>query len=734
IMNPNPEQSHSRILVVDDNPSIHEDFRKILCCKTSESSSSIGTLVEEVFGDRFEPRAEAIFEMESAFQGQEALSKVQAAESEGRPFSLAFVDVRMPPGWDGVETVKHIWKEFPHIQVVMCTAYSDYSWEQILRSLGRTDSLVILKKPFDNVEVLQLAHTLTEKWVLTQKAAARMADLDRLVLQRTQELVDANQKLHDEVERRGAVEAALRESEERFRLAFDTVAVPVALCELESGRCLDVNQSFLALTGYEKGEILQHALGSLSVMVDPARFGNLIEDLSRGRRVHNEEVTIRTRGGSVRQTLACVELLKLGARTCWLGAFQDVTEQRKLESQLRQAQKMEAVGQLAAGVAHDFNNLLTIIHGYASLQLAKTTLETDVAKAFTQVKAASERAAALTRQLLSFSRQQIMQRKPLEIGAAINRTQAMLSRTLGETIQLECSSSPNLPWIQADETSLDQVIMNLAVNARDAMPNGGKVTISAERAIFTREQVSSDSGRRAGDFVVLSVIDNGCGMDAQTLCRIFEPFFTTKPIGRGTGLGLSTVYGILKQHEGWVEVDSALGRGTTFRAYFPSITVTPRRDRSASGPKAPKLADSPAQGDSILVVEDEPEVLEFVTMALEEEGYRVVHAASGREALSKWSSISGKIQLLLTDVVMPGGLNGNKLADELIKLKPGLRVIYTSGYTQESLLGEKTDPSFSVLPKPFTHEALVAAVRAALGAPVLPVASVCLANQVPVRV
>ena len=535
------EPSSNRILVVDDNPSIHDDFRKILCPAKSRVGASLANLSAELFDEAPDQKAATLFNMDSAFQGQEALVKIQAAEQEGRPYSLAFMDVRMPPGWDGVRTISQIWKEYPHIQVVICTAYSDYSWAQILDELGETDNLVILKKPFDNVEVLQLAHTLTRKWSLNRQANARLADLDEMVRRRTQELTEANECLQNEIQRRSMMESALRESEERFHKAFETVPVACVIRPLDTGRYLDVNECFARLAGYSKEEILGKTPEELRLLVAPERYEQLIQSLRGGHRVRDIEVEIRKKSGQIRQVVESIELLKLGERTCLLAVLQDVTNHRVMEGQLRQAQKMEAVGQLAAGVAHDFNNLLTVIQGYASLQLAKSTLESDIAKAFTQVKLASERASALTRQLLAFSRKQVVQRKPCELQATLLGLKSMLSRILGETIRLECLFDPTPLWVNGDESGLEQVILNLSVNARDAMPQGGELSLALGRTTISAAQAAGQPDKRPGDFGPLTVSDKGCGMDSQTLSRIFEPFFTTKPIGRGTGLGLSTV-------------------------------------------------------------------------------------------------------------------------------------------------------------------------------------------------
>lgn len=710
--NPSEDSNH-RILVVDDNPSIHEDFRKILCPAKSRVGASLANLSAELFDDAPEQKSPTAFHMDSAFQGQEALAKIQAAERAGCPYSLAFMDVRMPPGWDGVQTISQIWKEYPHIQVVICTAYSDYSWAQILDKLGETDNLVILKKPFDNVEVLQLAHTLTRKWALNRQATARLADLDDMVRRRTQELTKANEHLQSEIQRRSMMESALRESEERFHKAFETVPVACVIRPLDTGRYLDVNECFAALSGYSKEEILGKTPEELRLLVAPERYAQLIESLRDGSRVRDVEVDIRKKNGQVRHVVESIELLRLGDRTCLLAVLQDVTERRVLEDQLRQAQKMEAVGQLAAGVAHDFNNLLTVIQGYASLQLAKSALESDIAKAFTQVKLASERASALTRQLLAFSRKQVVQRKTFGLCGTLSGMKSMLSRILGETIRLECRCDATSSWVNGDESSLEQVILNLAVNARDAMAQGGDLSLAVDCIAVTPDQAGSQPDKYAGDFVRLTVSDKGSGMDTQTLSRIFEPFFTTKPIGRGTGLGLSTVYGIVKQHCGWVEVETKLGQGSTFRVFLPAVEPPAQSSPQADTPKPQAAQLHP--NEAILVVEDEERVREYISSALTGHGYQVVSAGSANEALSHWKTLTCKVRLLITDVVMPGGMSGALLAERLLGLQPDLQVIYTSGYSPDHAAhGDVLTEGLNFLAKPFNQDQLLETVHQAL--------------------
>ncbi len=706
--------ANHRILVVDDNPSIQEDFRKILCPGASGTIEALRGVEAELFGALPSEAPIASFEMDSALQGQEALTKVKAAQAEGRPYAMAFVDIRMPPGWDGIETIAQIWKAHPEIQVVLCTAYSDYSWEDIVRKLGESDNLVILKKPFDNVEVLQLAHALTKKWLVTRQAGNRMAELDGMVELRTRELLEANRHLESEIERRRQVEGSLRDSEERFRKAFETVPVALAILRSEDRRFLEVNRSFIELSGRSKQNILGRTPEELGMPREMS--SEIIKSALAGNLVREVAMELKREDGNARQIVVSIEPVILGDQPCLLSALMDMTEHKHLEGQLRHAQKMEAVGQLAAGVAHDFNNLLTVIHGYASLQLADASLTQEVTKAFQEVKAASERASALTRQLLAFSRKQVVEMKPLNVSKTVANLRGMLSRMLGETIQLECHSAEWVPAIKADESDIEQVLANLVVNARDSMPQGGQVRIMAGSTRLKTQDLAYNRHRRTGEFVVLTVADEGCGMDQATQARIFEPFFTTKGVGQGTGLGLSTVYGIADRHEGWVEVESQLGQGTTFKVFLPAMAEPPASEPSPiADPQTAPVEPACSNEATIFVVEDEPEVRKLVAKVLSRAGFKVVEAASGPEALVVSRTLAANAQLLLTDMVMPGGMSGGVLASQLLAINPQLKVVYTSGYSPETLArSESLEEGLNFIPKPFTRDQLVATVTKAL--------------------
>ena len=566
---------NNRILIIDDNPAIHDDIRKILGSE-GKSHDALAQTKELLFGGNPLPLDESGFEIVSVFQGQEGLEKVKEAEEAGRPFALMFVDMRMPPGWDGVETIKRIWQLYPQLQVVVCTAYSDYSWGEMIEYIGKSDSMVILKKPFDNIEVMQLAHALTEKWNLTHEVKGRLKNLDYLVSQRTAELQSANEQLKNEIGERTVLEHALRLSEERFSKAFKSSPIPLAIQSLRREQYVDANEGFQELTGYSRDELIGRTPHELGIWSDPGEGVRMLQTLQSQMSVRNMPCRLKSKSTQQRQVLLSAELFDLAGEPFFLTIAQDVTEQLKLENQLRHSQKMEAVGQLAAGVAHDFNNILTVIQGYASMLLIDKPSESEDREPIEAISEGAERAAKLVRQLLAFSRKQVMQVRTVTVHGILVAISEMLRRTLGETILVKVNETSTPLSINADHGMMEQMLMNLVVNARDAMPQGGMLTISTELVEVSPSQAEGNQEAHPGRFARLSVADTGCGIPPELLPRIFEPFFTTKDVGKGTGLGLSSVYGIVKQHHGWVEVQSQPGQGTTFSVFIPVCATTPQ--------------------------------------------------------------------------------------------------------------------------------------------------------------
>jgi two-component system, cell cycle sensor histidine kinase and response regulator CckA len=358
--------------------------------------------------------------------------------------------------------------------------------------------------------------------------------------------------------------------------------------------------------------------------------------------------------------------------------FRDITERKRLEEQFRQSQKMDAIGQLAGGVAHDFNNILGVIQMQSDLLKAGGNLSPAQLDFAGEIGAATQRAAALTRQLLLFSRKEILQPRDLDLNQSISNMTKMLWRILGEDIKMQFKFAMQPLFIHADPGMLDQVLMNLAVNSRDAMPKGGRLVIETSIAEFDESVRGQSAQARPGSFVCLSVSDTGCGIPAENLPRIFEPFFTTKDVGKGTGLGLATVFGIVQQHQGWVHVYSEAGHGTTFRIYLPRLAGMSRQE-----PEPPTLTSMRGGNETILLVEDDAFLRASMCKALSQLGYRVLEAINGVEALEVWKQHREEIHLLLTDLVMPGGMTGKDLAEQLLREHPKLKVIYVSGYSAE---------------------------------------------------
>ncbi|MBI3852873.1 MAG: PAS domain S-box protein [Verrucomicrobia bacterium] len=481
------------------------------------------------------------------------------------------------------------------------------------------------------------------------------------------------------IERKRA-EEALRENERRFRATFEQAAVGMSHV-LPEGRFKRVNQKFCDITGYSRDELLARTIQDITHPDD------LQADLKQVRRLLAGEIQtysmekryIRQDGSQVWVELTVSLVRKSGGEADYfIAVIEDITNRRSLEMQLRQSQKMEAVGQLAGGVAHDFNNILAAMMMQTELADLVEATPPEVRETLRDIRAAAERAANLTRQLLLFSRRQVMQPRLLDLNEVVTGLAKMLQRIIREDVRLQLHLHSAPLMIYADAGMLDQLLMNLAVNARDAMPNGGRLLIETAEKTFAEEQVRLNPEATPGRYAWLSVSDTGCGISHEVLPRIFEPFFTTKEAGQGTGLGLATVFGIVKQHRGWIKVYSEPGQGTNFQVFLPTSDASPE-----------ELADEAVQlkphggTETVLVVEDDAAVRMLTRVTLERQGYRVLEAANGVEAHEVWQRHRGEIALLLTDLVMPGSLSGRELARQLQVDRPELKVIFTSGYSLE---------------------------------------------------
>jgi len=569
--------ANHRILVIDDNRAIHEDFRKIL----APASDVIDQAEADFFG---QPAAACIapnFEIDSAYQGEEGVAALCRGLEEKRPYAMAFVDVRMPPGIDGLETVELLWRHCPELQVVICTAHSDYSWQEMISRLGNRDRLLILKKPFTAIEALQLACALCEKWELTRIARDRLADTERAVKERTRELREANGRLQAEMEKR-----------------------------------------------------------------------------------------------------------------------------EQAEAHLLRAQRLESIGTLASGIAHDLNNLLSPI--LMSVAVLRADVPERSLEIVSTIENCVERAAGVVRQVLTFARGIDGERLPLQPRELLRETEKIINETFPRLIHLERRVPTDLPLIEGDATQLHQVLLNLCVNARDAMPDGGTLRIEADGFDVDENYASMVPGARVGPYVRLSVSDTGSGIPAHLLEKIFDPFFTTKPLGKGTGLGLSTVVGIVRSHEGFLDVRSEMGKGTTFDLFFPALG-----DGSPSVACAEDEAGPVGHGELVLVVDDESAIRTATQFVLAENGYRTLAAADGAEALSIFARQTEPIDLVLTDVAMPV-VDGVALCRALKKMDPAVRIVAATGQGDENRLRELQSLQIGrVLAKPFTTGTLLTAINEA---------------------
>jgi two-component system, cell cycle sensor histidine kinase and response regulator CckA len=508
------------------------------------------------------------------------------------------------------------------------------------------------------------------------------------------------------------LEEQLRLSEQRFSKAFRASPLGILFSTLEDGRVIDANDAFLKIFGYSRQEVIGRTSAELGMWADPEDRPRLLRQLLKHGAIHNVESAFRMKSGELRRALASVEIVELSGERCALILFNDISERRRLEEQLRQFQKMESIGQLAAGVAHDFNNILAVIQGHADMLLSGMVDGSDVEESLKQIAGAARRGGNLTRQLLAFSRKQEMQPQDLNLNEVVGGMTKMLGRLLGANVALQFVPAPGLPAVHGDVGMIEQVLLNLAVNARDAMPRGGKLVVTTAVRTTGDTQMERNPEARAGQFVRLSVSDTGCGIAPEVLPRIFEPFFTTKEVGKGTGLGLATVYGIVKQHQGWIEVESEAGRGTTFNVFLPAGSRT-------TGPLSAPVPSRAARGhgETILIAEDEPALRRLAARVLRDLGYEVLEAGSGAEAIQVWEQQTRKVDLLLTDLVMPDGFTGRELAKKLEARQTGLKVIYTSGYSPE--MGETVfvfREGINFLQKPYQPQTLAKAVRDCLDA------------------
>jgi PAS domain S-box-containing protein len=679
-----------------------------------------------------------------ANNGQQALTMLRNGEAHP---ALIISDITMPE-MDGYELCHEIKadKQLENIPVMLLTSLSDP--QDIVRGL-ECGADNFLTKPYEEKVLLSriqyiLLHCEVRREGRTQMGMhvvlggkqlnvtpERQQILDllfssyetavqkNLELQRVQEeLQGLNESLEEKVEERTA---ELRTQQEFLRKVVDTNP-NVIFVKDEQGRYTLVNQALADLYGTTVEKLIGKTDATFTNEDETERYSQQdrkVMETLQSQFIPEESYTdVRTNEVRWFQTIKTPLFSPGGKADQLLGVATDITERkrtedalRQSEEQLRQSQKLDAIGQLAGGVAHDFNNLLTVISGYSNL-LLRSLGEDHQRQKVEEIKKASERAAALTRQLLAFSRKQVLQPTVLNLNDIILDMDKLLRRLIGEDLDVLTAMGDELWQVKADAGQIEQVLMNLAVNARDAMPSGGKLTIETANVYLEHDYSSQHIAVQPGPYVMLAVSDDGCGMDKETQAHIFDPFFTTKELGKGTGLGLSTVYGIVKQSGGNIEVYSEAGKGTTFKIYLPQVCEAIEQRE-----ETPARTAMQAGTESILLVEDDDILRQLVRVVLESNGYRVLVAAHGGEALQISESYQGLIHLLVTDVVMPE-MGGRKIAECLAQSRPGMKVLYMSGYTDKSIVHHgMLEKGVAFLEKPFTPDALARKVRGVLDVP-----------------
>jgi two-component system, cell cycle sensor histidine kinase and response regulator CckA len=507
----------------------------------------------------------------------------------------------------------------------------------------------------------------------------------------------------------------LRKSEERFKKAFYTSPDSININRLSDGMFISINKGFSDVTGYQEEEIVGKTSLDLNIWDDANDRAKLLEDLREIGKVENLEARFRTKSGEIKHGMMSATLIDLEGVPHIISITRDITQRKhseeeraRLESQLFQSQKMESIGTLAGGIAHDFNNILTVIIGFSSM-LQMSMKEDDPQRAYIdQVLASSEKATGLTKSLLTFSRKQQITLKPLDINNTVKDTSLLLKRLLTEDIELKIDLSDKTSIVMGDVTQIDQILFNLTANARDAMPQGGTLTIETKVVELGDEFIKLHGYGECGKYTLLSVSDTGTGMDEATKAKIFDPFFTTKEMGKGTGLGLSTVYGIVKQHNGYATVYSERGRGTSFHIYLPRIDGEKERE-------ARPLYDIKKGSGTILIGEDDPGIRMFARQILQRYGYTIVEARDGEEAISTFMENKNKIGLCILDVVMPRK-NGKEVYNEIIGISPAMKFLFMSGYTGDIVLDKGIrEDTVDFIAKPLFPDELLKKVSDVLG-------------------
>ena len=596
----------------------------------------------------------------------------------------------------------------------------DIYWIETFDFAGRQWKMIFSPSPFypNSGQFWQAWIALSSSAFLTFMLAFYLfiklkytAEIERKVRQE----IRTNQKLASQISERKLAEKALHLSLEKYEKTFQAAPIWVVLSDLEDGRYMEVNETFLKTMGYEREDVIGKTSLELNTWFDPRDRDRIVAQVKEMGGIRIKDVQRRTRSGALIDTLFSAETLYLEGKQMMISVTQEITEQKKseaerakLQAQLLQAQKMESVGRLAGGVAHDFNNMLGVILGRAEMMFLEIKPRDAYYADLQEIYKAARRSADLTRQLLAFARKQTIAPRVLDLNDTVEGMLKMMRRLIGEDIDLVWKPDTNLWPVKVDPAQVDQILANLCVNARDAIAGTGKVTIETETVVLDQAYCTTHPGFEPGHYVMLAVSDDGCGMDKDALAKLFEPFFTTKKVGEGTGLGLATVYGIVKQNNGFINVYSEPEQGTTFRIYLPRI-------REAVEAKGEPVGETITKGsETVLLVEDETAILNLAKAVLEQFGYKVLAAGTPGQAIAMAEQYEGPIHLLVTDVVMPE-MNGKELMARIEALRPRIKVLFMSGYTGNVIVHRGIlEQDVHFLQKPFSVNSLAGKARMVL--------------------
>ena len=647
--------------------------------------------------------------------------------AQQNPPDLIIADILMPV-MDGFALCRE-WKKDQRLKLIpfifYTATYTDERDREFALSLGAAQFIVKPEEPDAFLEIIRRTIEQIESPPASQARPAADAPIrlpiempeeeepvylkqyNAALIRKLESKMEQLERANRELEYDIAERKQMAEAHARLATAVEQVADAIVIADVK-GTIVYVNPAFEKTTGYTRQEAVgQNPRLLKSGKYDDAFYREMWDLLAQGK-VWSGRIINKKKNGALYEEEMTISPIRdsAGRLINYVAVKHDITQEVALETQLRQAQKMEAIGQLAGGVAHDFNNILTVIHGNAALQLAPGMDPVERGECTQQIVQAAERAANLTRQLLLFSRKQVMQPVNLDLNEVVGGMIKMLKRILGEDITLCSELAPALPLLYADAGMIEQVLLNLAVNSRDAMPAGGRLTITTGTQTLDEEQARQNPEAAAGRYVFLDVTDIGCGILPEVLPHIFEPFFTTKEAGKGTGLGLATVHGIVKQHRGWVTVKSEVDKGTVFRIYLPALKEGQAGQRTDT-----TLIRLPGGKETIMLVEDESNLRLLMGNVLQRCGYTMLRAESGVAALRLWQECNQPIHLLLTDLVMPDGMSGFDLASRLQAEKPELKVVFTSGYSARAGKGPPLIEGENFLQKPYSPHKLAQTVR-----------------------